>query len=365
MDVDAEAQLPAAALLQHPDVIAASIRARDWSAVPERLRGWAINDEIMMSTVDANAIGLANNAAALGALVSPDAVGAGSGSTTAQSACAAGMVPVNGTFGDVSRLCYDASGHQLAASIRWSCTFHNQLELQRMARGYPPCGRAPLYRHCVRLRAARPRMDDMRFVMDMIRGLAVYEKEPDAVHTSEESMLTDGFGPGRQFQVIIAEVPAVVDHHLRKSFATSEEGKKEGFPTPAPLPHAQQVLATAVHPDPTAGVAAEGYVPLAFAFTHGAYSTWEGRVIYLEDLYVQPYARRMGLSSMLLQAVARAGHVSKCARVQWSALDWNKQAIDAYVHPRVGATPLTEWTLYRLWRKDIERVSALQVHFNR
>lgn len=60
----------------------------------------------------------------------------------------------------------------------------------------------------------------------------------------------------------------------------------------------------------------------AIAFCYISYSTWEGRVVYLEDLYVCPAHRRSGLGTSLIQTVARAAQVAGCRRVQWQVLDW-------------------------------------------
>lgn len=249
--------------------------------------------------------------------------------------------------------------------MRWACTFHNTMQSLGGAAAAPASpsplpggdsaggqtgtgqGNERIPPQVIRLRIARASRRDMGVVMDMIRGLAVFEKEPEAVVTTEDIMLRDGFGPGRQFYVVLAEVPQGVADKLQAGTWTAEDAQTAPCAT-TPV---------------SCGLPVPGYTPLAFAFAHGAYSTWEGRVLYLEDLYVQPWARRGGLSSVMLTTVIRAAHVAQCARVQWAALDWNTPAIDAYMHPRIGAVPLTDWTAYRLYRKDIERVSGLEVAF--
>ena len=101
-------------------------------------------------------------------------------------------------------------------------------------------------------------------------------------------------------------------------------------------------------------------MPVAFALSCPIYSTWEGRALYLEDLYIQPPFRRLGLSGLLFQATARAALAARCARVQWSCLAWNEPAVRAY-EDKIRAVPLSEWRLYRLYRADIERVAAIQL----
>ncbi|MDQ2726968.1 MAG: GNAT family N-acetyltransferase [Actinomycetota bacterium] len=100
-------------------------------------------------------------------------------------------------------------------------------------------------------------------------------------------------------------------------------------------------------PDPAAGVLIataddrpERVAGMAVWFR--TFSTWLGRPgVYLEDLFVRPDFRRLGLARQLLDALAeRSG-----GRVEWSVLDWNTDAIAFY--DRMGATPVDGWTRYR------------------
>ncbi len=100
-------------------------------------------------------------------------------------------------------------------------------------------------------------------------------------------------------------------------------------------------------PDPAAGVliatadgAAERVGGMAVWFR--TFSTWLGRPgVYLEDLFVRPEFRRLGLARQLLDALAERSE----GRVEWSVLDWNSEAIAFYA--RLGATPVGGWTRYR------------------
>ncbi|OBF20128.1 GCN5 family acetyltransferase [Mycobacterium kubicae] len=77
------------------------------------------------------------------------------------------------------------------------------------------------------------------------------------------------------------------------------------------------------------------------------FSTWDGVAgIYLEDLYVRPRFRRRGLARGLLAALARECIDNGYTRLTWAVLNWNSDAIALY--DRVGGTPQTEWTTYRL-----------------
>jgi diamine N-acetyltransferase len=95
------------------------------------------------------------------------------------------------------------------------------------------------------------------------------------------------------------------------------------------------------------------------AFCYAAYSTWEGRVLFLEDLYVSPPFRRQGISGALFTALARAAYAARCARMQWTVLDWNEGAIRAYTAPAIGATHMAGWDIYRLYAPDIKRVAEV------
>ncbi|WP_280268486.1 GNAT family N-acetyltransferase [Nocardia wallacei] len=77
------------------------------------------------------------------------------------------------------------------------------------------------------------------------------------------------------------------------------------------------------------------------------YSTWTGtHGIYLEDLFVKPEARGLGLGKALLTELAREAVARGYQRVDWAVLDWNTPSIDFY--KSLGATPQDEWTGYRL-----------------
>ena len=103
---------------------------------------------------------------------------------------------------------------------------------------------------------------------------------------------------------------------------------------------------------------------VAMAFCFVGYSTWEGRVLFLDDLYVKPPFRRQGLSSLFFTGLCRAALVAKCARVQWTALEWNSPAVTAYRGPHIAATELVGWQMYRLVRADIQRLAECGTVFN-
>jgi GNAT superfamily N-acetyltransferase len=137
---------------------------------------------------------------------------------------------------------------------------------------------------------------DVPAILSLIRALAEYEREPDAVVASEADLLRDGFGARPSFEVILAEVDG-------------------------------------------------GAVGMAFYFF--SYSTWRGRpCLYLEDLFVLPEHRGKGIGLALMRALAREALERHCPRFVWQVLDWNQPSIDFY--ESLGAKVLREWLTVRL-----------------
>lgn len=96
--------------------------------------------------------------------------------------------------------------------------------------------------------------------------------------------------------------------------------------------------------------------PVGYALFFHNFSTFLGRAgMYLEDLYVRPSARKMGIGRKLFATVARIARERNCGRLEWVCLDWNKQSIDFYLS--LGAKPLDDWTIYRLTDADISNLA--------
>lgn len=137
---------------------------------------------------------------------------------------------------------------------------------------------------------------DIPLILDLIHGLAEYEREPDAVEATEELLGQQLFGERPGAEVVIAEV----------------DGLGAGFAL----------------------------------FFHN-FSTWRGRRgLYLEDLFVRPQFRGLGLGRALMIHLAKLAVQRDCARFEWSVLDWNTPAIDFY--RSLGAVGMDEWTVQRL-----------------
>ncbi len=88
-------------------------------------------------------------------------------------------------------------------------------------------------------------------------------------------------------------------------------------------------------------------VVVAFALYFTNFSTFLGRPgLYLEDLYVQPAPRGVGLGKALLQHLATLAVSRGCGRFEWSVLDWNQRAVDFY--QKMGATVMPDWRICRV-----------------
>ena len=148
---------------------------------------------------------------------------------------------------------------------------------------------------------------DVGDIRRLIVGLALYEKEPEeTVEVTEDELRRDGFGAQPVFRCLLAEV----------------EGAAVGF---------------------------------ALFFYN--YSTWQGRCIYLEDLYVEETGRGTGTGTLLLKTVAAIAHAEGCKRMSWQALDWNTPALDFY--KALGANRLDSWVNLRLGEKELTQLLGI------
>ncbi|WP_424447775.1 N-acetyltransferase family protein [Microbacterium arborescens] len=144
------------------------------------------------------------------------------------------------------------------------------------------------------LRAARP--GDETGILDCIRALAVYEKEPDAVENTADALRDTLFG---------AE-PRAFCHVVER----------------------------------------EGVI-VGIAIWFLTYSTWTGRHgVWLEDLFVDEAQRGSGYGKALISSLAEVCFDRGYSRLEWTVLDWNAPSIAFY--RSIGAAPMTEWTTQRL-----------------
>lgn len=71
---------------------------------------------------------------------------------------------------------------------------------------------------------------------------------------------------------------------------------------------------------------------IGFALYYYRYSTWKGKCLYLEDFYIQPAFRSLGIGSKLFDDILIFAKNEDCQIVTWQVLDWNKDAIKFYVN---------------------------------
>ncbi len=147
------------------------------------------------------------------------------------------------------------------------------------------------------LRTATP--DDAALVHRFICALAEYERSPESVEVSIETLRLQLAESPAPFECLIAEA--------------SDE-------------------------------------PVGFVLFFNHYSTWRGkRGLWIEDLFVLPEQRGKGYGAALFDAVVALADERGAGRVEWSVLDWNQPAIDFY--EQRGAKGMSEWTTYRLTRQ--------------
>lgn len=147
--------------------------------------------------------------------------------------------------------------------------------------------------------------DDVPLILEFIKALARFENEPDAVKTTPEDLLRDGFGERPQFEVLIAE------RHEK---------------------------------------------PVGFALFFATYSTWEGRPsLYLEDLFVTESARKHGVGRALMAKLAAICVERGYQRLELQVLDWNPAR--EFYH-RLGMGHMNEWLPYRLSGQALHALAA-------
>lgn len=143
-------------------------------------------------------------------------------------------------------------------------------------------------------------------MLRFIRGLAEYERDPNAVIATEEALIRDGFGVHPKYRCLIAEWDSV---------------------------------------------------PAGFAFFHYNYSTWRGQPgLYLEDLFVLPEARGKGIGKALLQRLAQIALEEDLYGLRWMVLEWNDPALKFY--ESLGAELLGEWETMLLRGEVLERLAS-------
>jgi GNAT superfamily N-acetyltransferase len=159
----------------------------------------------------------------------------------------------------------------------------------------------------VSIRFATP--DDAGVILRFIHGLAVYEREPDAVKATAAELRAQMESASPPFECLIA------DH--------------------------------------------EG-APIGFALFYRSYSTWLGRpLLFLEDFFVEEKYRGSGAGFALIKRLAQVAHERGYSRIEWRVLDWNEPAHRFY--RALGAFPIDEWTVWRVEGNALEHLAVGQM----
>jgi len=146
---------------------------------------------------------------------------------------------------------------------------------------------------------------DAEAIHAFIRGLAEYEREPDAVEVTPATLRRQLAAEPAPFECLIASV----------------EGRDVGM-----------------------------------ALYYTTYSTWRGRVgVHLEDLFVSEAYRRRGVGEALVRHLAGLVEARGWGRLEWAVLEWNAPAIAFY--ERLGGEPLAEWRTWRLGTTALSRLA--------
>ena len=145
----------------------------------------------------------------------------------------------------------------------------------------------------------------MPAVLGLIRELAVFENEPEAVVITVDDLQRDGFGDHPMFQTFVAETNGII---------------------------------------------------VGVALFYYRYSTWKGRTIHLEDLIVTEKMRGSGIGIALYTAVMQQGQDDQVRRIEWNVLDWNTPAIAFY--EKTGARVLKDWLVAQMDQDGITRFTA-------
>lgn len=145
--------------------------------------------------------------------------------------------------------------------------------------------------------AIRPAIKkDAPFILEMIKELATFEEAADQVELSLAALEKDGFGENPLYQSLIIE----------------NEDKHS----------------------------------IGFCLFYYRYSTWKGKSLYLEDLYIQPAHRGNGAGKMVMEYLIGLAKSTGCGRFEWQVLDWNSKAIKLY--ESLGATLDGSWINCRI-----------------
>ncbi|MEM0952483.1 MAG: GNAT family N-acetyltransferase [Cyanobacteria bacterium P01_H01_bin.74] len=142
--------------------------------------------------------------------------------------------------------------------------------------------------------------EDLTQVFNLIRELAEYEKGLHEVENSVEQMETDGFGPNPLYELFVAE-------------------------------YQNEIIGIGLY--------------------YYRYSTWKGKVLYIEDIVVTAKHRGKGIGKVLFDLLIKESINTNCNQMLWQVLEWNKDAINFY--NKMGTRYDNEWVNCKLSREQL------------
>jgi len=150
------------------------------------------------------------------------------------------------------------------------------------------------------MRIRKARKEDFPEILKLIKELAVFENEPDAVEVDVEILENEGLGENALFTSFVAEQDSEI---------------------------------------------------VGAALVYFRFSTWKGKILHLEDLIVKESYRGQGIGEALYKEVMQFALESGSKRVAWEVLDWNQGAIRFY--ERSGAKVMKDWRVVHMDEKGL------------
>lgn len=144
--------------------------------------------------------------------------------------------------------------------------------------------------------------EDLQGVLALIEELVRYEKAADEVAVTLEQLARDGFEASKLFEMIVAE---------------------------------------------------DGGSIIGMALYYFGYSTWKGKMLYLDDIVVNEKYRRKGVGEQLFEAVMQEAKEQKAKQIRFHVLNWNEPAINFYKKYNVQFE--AEWVTCKLSEEQINQ----------
>jgi len=144
--------------------------------------------------------------------------------------------------------------------------------------------------------------EDATRAHQLIIDLAIFENEPEAVSNTLEQFIEDGFGDQPAYHLIVAD-------------------------------------------ESTAGI-------VGMALYVFSYSTWKGKMLFLDDLVVAKEFRGKGIGSLLIECLFKIAKKEAVKIIKWEVLDWNEPAIKLY--KKLGAVFDDKWLACKFYEHQIK-----------